>query len=136
MPFSKTGRTPQFERLPHLFDEGRHRVGMVAGNELVRQVKLGLTSGPKTGRIYNGIPAGAPGQYSQTRTGKLVESASYRVHSPDRFEVGLNTPYAAFQENGTRKMAPRPNLGNANRDAQGRVLDIVGRTVWERVGNP
>ena len=133
MPFSRDGHTARFEGFKTRFDAARRDAAEAAGQIHVRQVQKGILSGPKSGRVYNGKPAGAPGEYSQNRSGDLLNSGDYVVRQPDRLAVGQTEPHAVFQEVGTRKMAPRPNLQNGFRDAQGRIKSLLFNNVAKTI---
>ena len=135
MPFSRDGYTARFEGFKTRFDAARRDAAEAAGQIHVRQVQKGILSGPKSGRVYNGKPAGAPGEYSQNRSGDLLNSGDYVVRQSDRLVVGQTAPHAVFQEGGARKinLEPRPNLQNGFRDAQGRIKSLLFNNVAKTI---
>jgi hypothetical protein len=151
MAFSIRGR-PASQGLGGLvanFRRGLLGGGHAAVGIVVRHAQHGILSGPKSGRVYttyfrtgNGgvFPVGsrpahqasAPGEYSANDTGALA--ASIRgTNTLFRMTVSANAPHAAYQELGTSRMAPRPNLGNAVRDTEGQVYTVLGDFVWRAV---
>jgi HK97 gp10 family phage protein len=92
-----------------------------------REAKLLIDRGPKFGKVYikKGIPhqASAPGQSPATDTGRLVNSITWRTFNRGlSAELGSTVDYAAFLEEGTSKMDPRPWLRPA---FEAHVDDIV-----------
>ncbi len=64
-------------------------------------------------RIYS-YRASKPGEIAYSKspgtTGKLRKSRKYQVQGSDSLSISLNTPYAKYLEEGTARMAARPNL--------------------------
>lgn len=133
MPYSTDGYIARFNAFQGRFNQARRDAAEAAGQIHVRQVQKGILSGPKTGRVYNGKNAGAPGEYSQNRSGSLLNSTDYVVRQPDRFVVGQSAAHAVFQEGGTRKMEARPNLQNGFRDAEGRIRSLLFNNVSKTI---
>jgi hypothetical protein len=90
-----------------------------------------ILHGKKTGRVYVvRLPSGrrrrhqssAPGETHANLTGKLRKSLSWKVHGWQKAEFGYGVAvkasnaapfYAPWLEFGTKRMQPRPSLGNA-----------------------
>ena len=63
--------------------------------------------------------ASAPGQTAANRTGRMRRARSFKLRGSDQLEFGIEgVPYAAFLERGTRRMSPRPSLGNTVKTQQ------------------
>jgi HK97 gp10 family phage protein len=139
-----------FNRLVREFRRGVLGGGHAAVAIVVRQAQQGILNGSKSGRVYttyfrtgrnSGVfPVGtrpahrasAPGEYSANDTGALAASV-VGTNTLFRMTVSANAPHAGFQEWGTSRMAPRPNLGNAVRDSEPRVFSILGDYVWRAI---
>jgi len=116
------------------FDHGRRQAAHLAGGILVRQLHKGMMNGAKSGRVYNGHQASAPGEYSANVTGALMKSFDYRVQSPSQFVFySSGVEHAIYQELGTKNMAARPNLGNSVRDSRGKVRQVLGEVVYRNL---
>ena len=96
--------------------EGRVQIavseaGHMAGQEVVKRVRDGMLTGPKSGRHYPGLPnqSSAPGEYSAVQTGDLLNSVNYRM-SGGYLAIYATSGHAGYQEYGTSKMGARPNL--------------------------
>jgi hypothetical protein len=103
------------------FDLGKD-LKAVADKEILRKPKRGrtyLVRGP-SGRRRRHV-ASAPGETHANLSGKLRRSMGWRVQGASSLEFGYGVgyqaapapDYAAFVEEGTRRMAKRPSLGNA-----------------------
>ncbi len=105
-------------------ENGLYTVGQI----LDKRVTKLITSPPKTGRVYRirGLDhqASAPGEAPANLTGRLAASFNYNVHGFYQMEVGESAPYAAFLEEGTRNIAPRPHVIRAIDETQGDVVNI------------
>lgn len=136
MGITQTG-TPGLGIDPSLVRIGVEQAGHMAGQILVRTSQQGILNGPKSGRLYNGHQASAPGEYSAKRTGSLLGSIGYEMRG-GRFLhfYSRGCGHAGFQELGTSRMAPRPNLGNAVRDADGAVHRVLGQIGMRTVSRP
>lgn len=90
-----------------------------------------IQRGPKTGRVYGGHQASAPGEAPATDTGTLVSSITYRKTAPLAAEIESRLPYAAMLEFGTTRMDPRPSWTPSNEakkpDFVRRVTDAIAR---------
>ncbi|WP_434779269.1 HK97-gp10 family putative phage morphogenesis protein [Neisseria sp. Ec49-e6-T10] len=84
-----------------------------SGKEITDNIKKELSTGARSGRLYiiRGMAhkASAPGQYPAKLSGKLVNSQNYRVANKTLL-FGNSAHYAAYLENGTRKMDARTFL--------------------------
>lgn len=136
MAITQTG-SPALGVDPSLVRIGVEQAGHMAGQILVRQFQKGILNGPKSGRLYNGHQASAPGEYSANKSGALLRSGGYEMRG-GRFLhfYSRGCGHAGYQELGTSRMAPRPNLGNAVRDADGAVHRVLGQIGMRRVASP
>lgn len=64
-------------------------------------------AGPKSGRMYGGHQASAPGEAPAVDTGALISSVQTDVQGTEG-SVYTNMEYAPYLEYGTSQMAPRP----------------------------
>lgn len=120
--------------------DGKFRAGLMqashmAGQLLVRTSQQGILSGGKSGRVYDHPKAGtyqasAPGEYPANVTGANLRSIGYEVPSDRYFWFGAGAPHSGYLEGGTSKMAPRPMLGNAVRDAGDQVTNLLGQVTY------
>ncbi len=94
------------------------------GNDLVRTLSQQALRKNKRGRTYirrdrigrrRRHVASAPGQTPANSTGTYRKNAGYQLRGSQQLEFGIRegAPYAIFLEEGTKKMDPRPGLGNA-----------------------
>ncbi len=90
--------------------EGIRQAFYEIGNDVVREASRLILVGPKTGRIYGTHRASKAGEAPANQTGRLRRSGYYKVHSSNSMTVGFGAEYAAFLEDGTRRMKPRPFL--------------------------
>ena len=108
------------------------------GQEVVKEDQRLITEGPKTGRIYRikgrDHQASAPGEAPANLSGKLRESADYKVHSEHKMEVGEYAGYAGYLETGTSKMEPRPHLIKAVDNNQREALRALEEYPKEEMG--
>lgn len=103
----------QLDRMPKTAMTGLFNALQDIGSEFVREEVRLQKLRNKTGRIYGGIRASAPGEVPQKRTGRLARSTDSRTHSPIYMTFGQEVDYAKFLAEGTRRMAPRANLKKA-----------------------
>ena len=89
------------------------------GKDLKQDVVRDIKTGAKTGKVYsvqiNGVKrlhrASAPGEVPANLTGALANSIGYDVSgSSYKMEYFADTEYAAWLEDGTRNLKPRPYL--------------------------
>ena len=96
-----------------------------------------IINGPKTGRIYriNGRAhqASAPGEPPANLTGRLARSTDFAVHGWRRMTYGQSAPYAKFLENGTRFIAPRPNVSRSVRYTQSTGIELFHNRFKEQI---
>ena len=123
----------QLQSAPENFRIGLMQASHMAGQVLVRTAQQGILTGPKTGRMYGSHQASAPGEYAANRTGNLLGSVDYEVSGANFLRFGVGAAYGVFLELGTSRMAPRPNLGNAVRDAGAEVENLLGQVTFRRV---
>lgn len=104
----------------------------VIGRQLVkifnRQV---LDKSQKTGNIYirkdrlgrrRRHQASAEGESPANRTGNYRKSVGFKVQGDKQLIFGNAATYAGFLEIGTKRMKPRPGLGNAVTEAHRDIL--------------
>ena len=97
------------------------------GSETTKEQRRLITSGKKTGRVYNvningrriRHQASAPGQPPANLSGNLQRNAYYKVKGWNQVIIGndavskKNAPYPVFLEYGTSRMAARPFVNKA-----------------------
>lgn len=94
------------------------------GNELKKELNREVLKKDKSGRTYirrdragrrRRHVASARGQTPANRTGTYRRAIGYQLRGGEQMEFGIrdSVDYAEFLEKGTRKMAPRPGVGNA-----------------------
>lgn len=115
-----------------------HKEGLVdahheIGARVIDRNKQLISSGPKTGRIYGTHQASAPGQSPANRSGRLLRSAKFLVHGWETMSVGQEAEYATFLEDGTRRIAPRPNMIAAVNFVAGQSLLTYLRYIKKKV---
>jgi len=69
-----------------------------------------LTTGARSGRLYNGHRASAPGEPPAAWTSELVSSLDKEHTDEPAVFVGAKAEHASWLEFGTFKMEPRPHL--------------------------
>lgn len=111
-------------------DEAAHMVGQT----LVRQAQIGILNGAKSGRHYPGQPnqSSAPLEYSANQSGNLLRSINYRVEG-ELLIFYSDSDHAGYQEYGTPKMAPRPNLEMAIDDSDDTIQNILEQIIWRAI---
>lgn len=117
-------------RMRMALDEAEHMVGQT----LVRQAQIGILNGAKSGRHYPGLPnqSSAPLEYSANQTGDLLNSINYKVEG-EFLIFYSDSDHAGYQEYGTAKMAPRPNLEMAIDDSDGTIRNILEQILWRAI---
>jgi HK97 gp10 family phage protein len=123
----------QVKQVPELTQRGIRQGFFKVGAALVADIRQEVLKKDKRGRVYirrtrSGARrrhrASAPGQTPANRTGNYRKNAGYQIKGSDQMEFGIRdgAPYGTFLENGTRRMSPRPGLGNTvkkkERDAE------------------
>ena len=94
---------------PQIEDQIKQRT-YTAANEL-RNAELEVLRGARSGRVYNGIRASAPGEPPALRSGKLhgsFRSLTFQEGNTHVAAIETGVFYVDFLENGTSKMAKRP----------------------------
>lgn len=115
---------------------GLNEAATMIGNELVRRARTGILTGPKTGRFYSGNPnqSSAPGEFSANQTGNLLNSINWRMSGSDYLAFYSDSDHAGFQEYGTSKMAPRPNLKMAIDESDGFIRSVLDQMIMRTIG--
>lgn len=119
------------------FRLGLTQAGNMVGQELVKRVKTGMLTGPKSGRIYarrgGTYQASAPGEYSAVVSGDLIGSINYRMQGIEYLAFYATSDHAGYQEDGTSKMAARENLKRAIRESDPVITGILDQVVWRAI---
>lgn len=98
-------KSAPFVRLS-LDKEALLRYNIEAGKNFGKALAFQFRNSPKTGRVYNGIRASAPGEYPAVRSGRLLKSIrSYGAW--DEVTFGTNMKYSRYLAEGTINMAKR-----------------------------
>lgn len=136
MSWSGNGNFKNLEGLPERFRVALADAGHLIGEELVRQAHNGILNTAKTGRVYPGLPnqSSAPGEYSANQSGDLLGSINYELHGIDYITFFARSGHAGYQEYGTSKMAPRPNLEMAIEESDEFILATLGEVVMRAMG--
>ena len=134
MTFEAKGSLPT--DLGHRIRSGINEAAHMIGNELVRRARAEILTGTKTGRSYPGLPnqSSAPGEYSANQTGDLLNSIEWRMSGSDYLSFYATSPHAGFQEYGTVKMDPRPNLKMAIDESDGLIRELLEQIVFRAMG--
>ncbi len=74
--------------------------------------------------------ASAPGEYSANDTGALAGSINYRVQGAGYVLIYSSAHHAGYQEFGTDRMAPRPNIAKAINESSDLIVSYIGDIVW------
>lgn len=99
------------------------------GNDLQKTASRQILKKPKGGRTYlirrgktrRRHVASAPGESPANLSGSYRKSIGFKIKGSTQMEFGAGNskvPYAVFLEKGTKRMQPRPGLGNAVRATQ------------------
>lgn len=136
MTFSANGEGNLPTDLGPRMRAGLTEAGELVGHELVRKVQDGMLNGPKSGRIYPGLPnqSSAPGEYSANQSGDLLGSFNYRMGGDYVSFYSDGCDHAGYQEFGTSKMAPRPNMEMAITESDEYIRQIIEQIVWRSIG--
>ena len=105
-------------------NQGIRRGFFDLGSDLISTLNKDVLAKNKTGRVYilrgkkgrrRRHVSSAPGQSPANRTGNYRRNRGFKVRGSKSMEFGIRdqAEYAIFLEEGTKKMAPRPGLGNA-----------------------
>ena len=116
------------------------RAFFVIGHQLVKTAKEQVLKGPKTGRIYRikrgkrykNHQASAAGESPANLSGELRKSIGFEIKGSEQLEFGSGrggVKYARYLEEGTKKMAPRPLLGNAFAAEQSQIQQIFSNEI-------
>jgi len=112
----------------------------VIGHQLVKTAKEQVLKAPKTGRIYRikrgkrykNHQASAAGESPANLSGELRKSIGFEIKGSEQLEFGSGrggVKYARYLEEGTKKMAPRPLLGNAFAAEQSQIQQIFSNEI-------
>lgn len=134
-------------KLNAALNEAAHWVGQTVQKQAVD----GITRGGHSGRLYTtyfrtrGTGAGrqifpvgeraphqasAPGEYSANDSGALAGSIQYKVQGVGYVLISANAHHAGYQEFGTDKIAPRPNIAKAIEESSDLITSYLGEIVW------
>jgi HK97 gp10 family phage protein len=80
----------------------------VAAEQVAGKMRELIENSPASGAVYHGHRASAPGEPPASDTGALLASIRVEQTGPLEATAMVGTPYAAYLEYGTVKMAPRP----------------------------
>lgn len=134
MTISGTPPSESLNGVGSRFQIGVQQAGTMAGQILVRQMQKGVLSPPKTGRVYGMHQASAPGEYSANKSGALLNSGRSQMRGRFLYFYSEGCDWAGWQEYGTKRgLQPRPNFGNAVRDADGAVHTVLDQVTMRYV---
>lgn len=114
----------QVDNLDLLIARGIRQGFRRLGDELKKEMNREVLKKDKRGRTYirrdkagrrRRHVASAKGQTPANRTGTYRKAIGYQLRGAEGMEFGVRArvKYAEYLEDGTRKMAPRPGVGNA-----------------------
>lgn len=103
--------------------------------QLLKQSSNTVLSGGRSGRVYHGYTASAPGEPPAARTGAYRSSWQPIIQAnSDSFSVQLCSgfsvsgyPLGAMLEYGTGKMAPRPHREKILKQDQPQIIQLYQR---------
>jgi hypothetical protein len=104
--------------------EGLRRGNAAAAREMHRQL-IGRMQEPKHGRVYGHHVASAPGEAPAIQSGTLAHSIQVEQVNDLSYAVFTDDPKAILLENGTRRMAARPNWTIVTEQMRREYGDIV-----------
>ena len=135
MGFSQKGDLRDLELLGARMRAAKREAGSMIGAALVKRAKEGMLTGPKSGKHYPRLPnqSSAPGEFSANQTGRLLNSIAWRMSGSDYLSFYATADHAGFQEHGTSKMAPRPNLKRAIDESDGLIRNILEQIIWRAI---
>lgn len=102
--------------------------GVMRGSELVLQTAVDKIMGPpKTGVVYGGHQASAPGEAPANYSGELANSGyvNYDLENATG-NVIFTSPHAGWMEFGNEKVEARPFLRPALHESLKSIRDMVG----------
>ncbi len=122
-----------FVQLNELEDRTRRGVRQfwfALGKSLIKTFNKAVLAKPRRGKVYLRRKGGRkrrhvaslPGETPANDTGNYRKSIGYQIRGEMEMEFGNRAEYASFLENGTKRMKPRPGLGNAVTDTQGQSI--------------
>lgn len=89
-----------------------------ASRQILEKPKGGRTYRVRRGKTRRRHVASAPGESPANLSGDYRKSIGFKIKGSSQMIFGAGSakvPYAKFLEKGTRRMKPRPGLGNAVR---------------------
>lgn len=109
---------------------GQRQFWFALGKSLLKSFNAAVLAKPRNGRIYKirrgrttrKHVASQPGESPANLSGTYRKSAGYQIRGASEMLFGARAGYSGFLENGTRKMEPRPGLGNAVKETEGESL--------------
>lgn len=113
----------QIDQLEERTNRGIRQGFFRLGARLKQEMNKEVLKKNKQGRVYLSKDragrrrrhrASAPGQTPANRTGNYRRNIGYQLRGASELEFGVRegAPYAEFLEEGTRRMSPRPGVGN------------------------
>jgi len=103
------------------------------GKTLLKDFNKAVLAKPRSGKVYlvrrgktrRRHVASKAGESPANLSGTYRRSTGYQLRGSNEMLFGADAPYAAFLENGTNKMKPRPGLGNAVKSTEGEALSTA-----------
>ncbi len=138
----------KIKSLKKLTQRGIEFAAYTSGKMLVRATSAEILAKPKGGRTYvtrtrSGSRrrhiASAPGETHANFSGMLRRSLDFKVtHTQLEFGYGVRRgdapDYAAFVEEGTGRMEPRPSLQNGIKSQERNIEKNFEREIGKRIG--
>lgn len=103
------------------------------------EIKQSMARGTKSGRVYPRNQqkakkkrihrASAPGESPAVDHGRLISSLRVEEVTDIRMKIGSKLIYAAYLEEGTDKMQPRPYLLPALEKSKGKIDSLIERAL-------
>lgn len=107
-----------------------------AADIYIDTVKKLIRDTSKSGEVYRGIQASAPGEPPAVRTGRLLNGFKAQINNTTSglsVRITNSAPYAAMLEYGTKKMAPRPFMRPALEKARPAIINAVAEAIRKAV---
>jgi len=107
------------------------------GRDLRKDIRNDILFAPKSGRTYlvrlkgriKRHKSSAPGETAANLTGKYFNSIDYNVKGSNQLEFGSRVIHGKFLEEGTRRMKPRPGLGNSIRKKESEIEQYLAAAI-------
>jgi len=121
------------------------RQGMFkAGNLLKKTMRNEILRGQKTGKVYRirrgkrllNHTASSPGQTAASVSGIYQKSIGYQLKGWEQLEFGSqgsDAEHAAFLENGTSRMSPRPGIKNTVQTNSGDIVSLLENEIRKAI---